>query len=128
MVEVPFPQLSRSELDLMKILWREGETTVRGVHDMLGGDYDWAYSTTRTIMDRMVKKGLLERREFHNVFLYRSLISKPVGLASYVRDFADRILELDYGSVVALFARSETLTQAEIEELSRLLDEGEGDV
>jgi len=39
-----------------------------------------------------------------------------------VRNFADNVLELDYGSVVSLFARSKALTAKEIEELQRLLD------
>lgn len=117
------PQLSRSELDLMKILWRDGESSVRSTHDQLSSDYDWAYSTTRTMMERMVKKNLLQRRDFHGVYLYQPLITKPAGLAIYVRDFAQRILELHHEVVVPLFARSEALTQEEVEELSRLLNE-----
>ena len=70
----------------------------------------------------MVKKGLLARREFHGVHLYASAISKPKALAGMVRDFADRILELDRGSVVSLFARSKALTRDEIEELKTLLE------
>jgi predicted transcriptional regulator len=116
------PELSKSELDIMKVLWRDGRLSAREVHDEVADTYDWAYSTTKTIMDRMVKKALLERRNFHGVFLYRPLISKPAGLAQFVRNFADHVLELDYGSVVSLFARSKTLSPKEIEELSRLLE------
>ena len=116
------PEPTPPELDLMKILWADGELSTREAHDRLAADYDWAYSTTRTTMDRMVKKGLLARREFHGVHLYASAISKPKALAGMVRDFADRILELDRGSVVSLFARSKALTRDEIEELKTLLE------
>lgn len=115
------PELSRSELDIMKILWQQGRGSAREVHDSLGSQYEWAYSTTKTVMDRMVKKGHLTRENFHGVFLYNPLISKPAGLANFVRNFADNILELDYGSVMSLFARSQALTPNEIEELSNLL-------
>ena len=40
-----------------------------------------------------------------------------------VQFFADRVLETDYGTVINLFARSNTLSEMEIEELSRLLYE-----
>ncbi|MCG8608017.1 BlaI/MecI/CopY family transcriptional regulator [bacterium] len=120
-----FPELSRSELDIMKVLWNNGRRSAREVHDQLCESYNWAYSTTKTIMDRMVKKGHLSRDSFHGVFLYTPLISKPLGLASFVRNFADHVLELDYGSVVSLFARSQALTPGEIEELTRLLEEEE---
>ncbi len=116
------PELSRSELDIMKILWKDGRSSAREVHDQLSAAYGWAYSTTKTIMDRMVKKGRLSRENFHGVFLYNPLISKPAGLAKLVRNFADNVLELDYGSVVSLFARSKALTAKEIDELQKILE------
>ena len=119
------PELSKSELDIMKILWQNGRGSGREVHDQLVKSYNWAYSTTKTIMDRMVKKGHLSRDNFHGVFLYSALISKPLGLASFVRNFADHVLELDYGSVVSLFASSQALTPQEIEELTRLLEDNQ---
>jgi predicted transcriptional regulator len=73
-------------------------------------------------MDRMVKKGLLAKKEFHGLYLYEPLISKPMGLAQAVKDFADRVIEVDYGVVVSLFARGKALTPEEIEELHRLLE------
>lgn len=74
-------------------------------------------------MDRMIKKRLLEREKYHGIFLYKALISRPAGLARMVRFFADRVLETDIGSVVSIFAKSNTLSAEEIEELERLLEE-----
>jgi len=116
------PELARTELDIMKILWRDGKNSAREVHDKISLSYEWAYSTTKTIMDRMVKKGHLARESFHGVFLYKTLISKPAGLAHFVRNFADNVLEMDYGSVVSLFAKSQALTPKEIKELSEILE------
>ncbi len=116
------PELSKSELDIMKVLWKEGQLSTREVHDKLSPKYNWAYSTTKTVMDRMVAKKLLSRENFHGVFLYKPLISKPQGLAHLVRNFADQVLEMDYGSVVSLFARSKTLTSEEIDVLARILE------
>jgi BlaI family penicillinase repressor len=73
------------------------------------------------MMDRMVAKQLLAREKFHGVFLYRPLISRPTGLSRLVQFFADRVLELDYGEVVALFSRSKALDPEEIRELEKLL-------
>lgn len=119
----PLPDLARSELDVLKVLWSEGRLSAREVHDRLADLLGWAYSTTRTTLDRMVKKGLLARRDFHGLYLYAPRISRPQGLAHLVRDFAERVLELDHASVVPLFARSDALTAEEVEELSRLLGE-----
>jgi len=72
-------------------------------------------------MDRMTRKQLLAREKFHGIFLYRPLISRPKGFARFIQFFADRVLELDYGEVVALFSRSQALDPEEIQELERLL-------
>lgn len=117
------PELSRAELDLMKILWQHGRLRAREVHERLDPAYGWAYSTTRTMLERMVGKGYTARDEFHGVILYRPLISRPEGLARLVQEFSQRVLEGDASSVVALFARGSSLSPEEVDELARLLDE-----
>jgi len=117
------PELTRSELAVLKVMWKEGELSAREVHDGLADSLDWAYSTTRTTLDRMANKGLLSKRSFHGMYLYKPCVSKAAGLASLVRDLADRVLEVDYAPVVSLFAESNALSAEEVEELSRLLEE-----
>lgn len=114
--------LSKAEYDILRALWKGKRLSVREVHDQLERVYGWAYTTTKTMMDRMVQKELLKRDQFHGVFLYEPLISRPAGLARMVQFFADRVLEMDVGSVVSLFARSKAISPEEIEELARLLD------
>jgi BlaI family penicillinase repressor len=121
------PDLSRAEYDILNIIWPKGCLSIREVHDELQSTYQWAYSTTKTMMDRMVQKGLLQREEFHRVFLYKPLITKPQGLARWVQFFADRVLGMDYSSVVSLFANNNSLTENEIDELKELLNSKEKD-
>ncbi|KAA3612465.1 MAG: BlaI/MecI/CopY family transcriptional regulator [Calditrichaeota bacterium] len=118
----PIPEISKSEYDILRILWRQGEQSIREVHDQMPQNYTWAYSTTKTTMDRMNKKGLLNRKEFHGVFLYEPLLSRPQGLFRWVQFMADRVLEMSYGEVVSLFAQNKKLSTEEIEELRSLLD------
>ena len=107
---------------MLNVLWKSKEgLSVREVHEQIKDEFEWAYSTTKTMMDRMIRKQLLEREKFHGVFLYRALISRPNGFARFIQFFADRVLELDYGEVVALFSRSKALDPGEIKELGKLL-------
>ena len=116
------PDLTKSELAVLKVLWSGGEASAREVHEGLAEGVDWAYSTTRTTLDRMAAKGLLSKRSFHGIYLYAPRVSKVAGLAGLVRDLAERVLEVDYAPVVSLFAESKHLTAEEVEELSRLLE------
>ncbi len=116
------PEISKSEYDILRVLWTEGELSIREVHEKMPQTYSWAYSTTKTTMDRMSKKGLLKRDEFHGVFIYKPLITRPQGLFRWVQFMADRVLEMSYGDVVSLFAQNKKLSAEELEELSNLLD------
>ncbi len=116
------PDLTKAEFDIMKIIWNAEKLNVREVHDQLRENYQWAYSTTKTTMDRMVKKKLLIREAYHGIYLYSALISRPKGFARFIQFFSDQVLELDYGSVVSMFSRSKALTPEEIKELALLLD------
>jgi len=116
------PELSKAEYDILRILWKEGKLTVREVHDQVHDIQKWAYTTTKTVMDRMAKKDFLKREKFHGIYLYRPQITRPAGLAKFIQFFADRVLETDIGSVVSMFAKSKTLNADEIKELEDLLE------
>lgn len=123
------PDLTKVEFDILRILWKSKRLNVREVHNQMIENYSWAYSTTKTMMDRMVKKELLKREDFHGVYLYTPILSRPKGFARLVHFFSDRVLELDHDAVVSLFTHSNALTPAEVEELSQLLNkEGSGEV
>ena len=120
------PQLNSTELEVMKILWSADGLSAREVHQRLGEHMDWAYSTTRTTIERMVRKGLIRKTRFHGLHLYTASVSRASGLARMVRDFARQVVETSPAPVVSLFADSGSLDEDEIEELSRLIEEIDG--
>lgn len=117
-------EISRSEFTILRSLWKQHPQSTREVHDSLASR--WAYTTVKTMMDRMVTKGLLAKTTVHGVFVYDPAISRPEGVMQFVRFFADKILERDYEKVVSMFADSDTYTPEEIEELRNLL-RGDGE-
>lgn len=117
------PDLSDAELDVLKIVWMRDRSSAREIHEAIAPEREWSYSTTRTLLRRLVEKGAAKVGEFHGLQLYEAAISKPEGLARRVREFADRVLELDRAPVISLFGESHALTEEEIAELERLLEE-----
>ena len=59
----------------METLWLHGESNVRDVVERL--ERPLAYTTVMTTLDRLFKKGLLERRKAHRAFLYAPRLSRP---------------------------------------------------
>lgn len=117
------PEISKPEHEILRVLWQENELSVRETHELLQPETRWAYTTTKTVMDRMVNKGLLHRTRSHGVYIYSALVSRPAGLARLVNYFARRVLQTDYHAVVNMFAGNKTLSSSEIEELEKLLSE-----
>lgn len=113
------PDLSKSEYEVLRILWKEDELSFRGVHERLSNG--WAYTTTKTVMDRMAKKGLLQRYKSEGVFCYKTMLSRPQGLARMVQFFAQRVLEVDTNAVVAMFADNQGMSGSELKELKQLV-------
>ncbi len=119
------PALNPTELRIMKLLWNRHRLSAREIHQELVEDSGWAYTTTRTTVERMVKKGYVRKGDFHGLGLYEAGISRVLGLARLVEEFAQRVVELDVAPVVSLFAQGQALTEAEIEELSALIESAE---
>ncbi len=67
--------LAPLELDCMNTLWPIGEGTVREIRDLLAPRRPRAYTTIMTIMDRLARKGVVERRKSGRAYIYRPNLS-----------------------------------------------------
>lgn len=75
------------ELTVLNVLWRVGEASVATVREEMHPSRPLAYTTVMTILDRLVKRGVVERRKLGRSFQY-----KPVVLQSQMRNVAVRQL------------------------------------
>jgi BlaI family penicillinase repressor len=67
--------LAPLELDCMNTLWPMGQGTVREIRDSLAARRPRAYTTIMTIMDRLARKGVVERRKVGRAYMYRPNLS-----------------------------------------------------
>lgn len=63
--------LAPLELDCMNTLWPVGEATVREIRDLLAPRRPRAYTTIMTIMDRLARKGIVQRKKVGRAYIYR---------------------------------------------------------
>jgi len=66
--------LGHLESCVMDVMWAQGDSNVRDVADKL--DRPLAYTTVMTTLDRLYKKGLLERRKLDRAFIYSPRLSR----------------------------------------------------
>lgn len=117
-------QPTSSELAVLKALWSARRLSAREVHDSAGKALGWSYSTTRTVLLRMVEKGLVQRGAVHGLAVFEPAERKVTTLSRLIRSFAARVLEADPSALPAsTFAGSRLLDEAERAELEALLRE-----
>ena len=116
-------QPSPSELPFLKALWANRELSARELHENVASELGWSLSSTRKTIERMTEKGLVTADERHGIKVYRAAVDKISTLAGLTRQFARAVLEIDGPLPASSFTGSRILTQNELEELQRFLDE-----
>ena len=67
---------TESELEILQVIWKKGQCTVRDVHEELAKNKDAGYTTTLKLMQIMHEKGLVERDTNAKTHLYKALITR----------------------------------------------------
>ena len=70
-------ELFESEWTILEAVWELEPCAAPTVQESLSETKEWAYSTVKTMMDRMVKKGLLSAKKICNLYIYSSAITRP---------------------------------------------------
>jgi BlaI family penicillinase repressor len=69
-------ELTEAEWTVIKAIWATEPCTATAIQEKLHQETKWSYSTVRTIMDRMVIKGLLKSEKAGKVTLFQSTVTK----------------------------------------------------
>jgi BlaI family penicillinase repressor len=69
-------ELTEAEWAIIKAVWETEPCTAPDIREKLHRQTAWAYSTVRTLMDRMVVKGLLAAEKVRNLTIYRSAVTR----------------------------------------------------
>lgn len=118
-------KLADSEMKVMEVLWKEGDSSAKHVADVMNERYGWNINTTYTFLKRCIRKGAVERRE--PGFVCHACIALEEVQRSETEKLLDKVFE---GSVDKLFTAllgSRKLTQEQLHDLKRMVEELEED-
>lgn len=116
--EVVKSALGDLEREVMEEIWNRGEMSVREIHSAFGERA--AYTTLMTTLDRLHRKGLLERRKDGRAFLYTQRITRDEFTRSVAKDVIDGLLGQTNGETKPVLA---CIVDAVGECDSKMLDE-----
>ncbi|HLK64082.1 MAG TPA: BlaI/MecI/CopY family transcriptional regulator [Bryobacteraceae bacterium] len=117
----PPPLPTAAEIAILAVLWRQGASTVREVHEALGKDS--GYTTTLKLMQLMFEKGLVVRNERYRSHLYEARAPKEQTQRQIAGDLLKRAFEGSAKSLVLGALSAQPASGKDLAEIRSLLDE-----
>lgn len=118
--------MQETEWDLLEVLWEKDAATAREVAEALNSTRGWAYSTVKTMLDRMVGKDLVVARKVGSVWEYRAAVDRLDARRGAWRKFVDTVFGGSLSPALEFLATDAKLSRKQRDKLAKLLDETMG--
>ena len=124
MSELPRP--TEAELEILRVLWDRGPSTVREVHTEITRERTAAYTTVLKLLQIMTDKGLVTRDEADRSHVYRPRVAEEVTQRQLVTDLLERAFKGSAASLVMQALDASPATADELTQIRRLIDRRRG--
>lgn len=115
------PPLSDNEWAILQVVWNREPCTAPDVQEALQKEKSWAYTTVKTMMDRMVNKGLLKVEKIRNLHFYNTAITPTQAKKGEIMRTLKRAFNESLTPMMQFLIENNQLTDAEYVELERLI-------
>ena len=126
MSKTPLPRPTDAELAILRVLWEQGASTVRQVHEVLSRERPTAYTTALKMLQIMTEKGLVRRDESERTHVYQARLSEEQTQRQLVRDLLDRAFKGSSSKLVMQALAARRASAEELTEIRRLIESREG--
>ena len=115
-----------SELEILRVLWARGPSTVREVYEALREQKSLGYTTVLKLLQIMTSKGTVRRNEEQRAHVYEACQPAEETKRQLVGDVLHRVFEGSASELMIHALEGRRTSKKELDELRRLLDEYEG--
>ena len=119
------PVPSNAELEILRILWKEGPRTVREVHDALKRDRPVGYTTVLKTMQVMSEKKLVSRDESERSHVYSAAVEEKSVKRRLVSDLLDKVFDGSAAQLVMQALSDKRASPEDLKKIRKLLNESE---
>jgi len=117
----PEIELTEAEWQIIKAVWEHEPCAAPAIQEKLFKQTAWTYSTVRTLMDRMVAKGLLQAQKIRNLTLYRSAVTRAQAQRGELLYALKHAFNGALTPMVQCLLETNSLSTAELAELESLI-------
>jgi BlaI family penicillinase repressor len=112
-----------SELEILHVLWTNGPSTVRQIHESLSQSRDIGYTTALKLMQIMHEKGLLTREESNRSHTYAAAVTEEETQRGLVDRFVETAFRGSASKLVMQLLGQHKASRQELDEIKRLLNQ-----
>jgi BlaI family transcriptional regulator, penicillinase repressor len=120
---MPEFRISDAEWEVMQVVWTLRTATAADVIERLTPQTGWSHRTVRTLLSRLVQKGVLAADEEGHRNRYRAVASRKRCVRQAGQSFLEKIFEGDPAELLVHFVQNSNISAEQIEQLKLLLDQ-----
>lgn len=115
--------ISASEWAVMRIVWTMGNCSSNTITAQLEQSKGWKPSTVKTLLRRLVLKGLLSTQADGRRFIYQAKICQKQALQQAGHEFLDEVCQKQQGKLLADMIANTVISQSDLDNLAALIAE-----
>jgi BlaI family penicillinase repressor len=119
-------RLTEPEWIIMNALWDKHPAKARDVVERLPSSVNWAYTTVKTMLDRLVEKRAVNKSKRGNIGLYEPVVSRRQARRTALKTLLDQAFDGAFGPMMHFLAEDEDLSAKERKELIKILSNKSG--
>lgn len=116
-------ELTDREWELMDALWAASQATATDIQNQMHSSRGWAYSTVKTMLDRLVNLGYVKARRVGNIYEYSPKSKRPTVVGKLLDDVTQRIFGGAAAPLIQTLIERNSLTDDEVRHLRKMLDD-----
>ena len=121
MTELAQKKITDAEWEVMRVVWTNGKATSREIISVLQEKMDWKQATIKTLIGRLVDKGLLATEPIGNKFIYSANISEQESVGGATEDLLAHKKKKKVGRTIAELIDRATLSHADVAILEKAI-------
>lgn len=113
--------ISQAEWEVMRVVWTTHPITSKEIGDILEHKMDWKIATTKTLIGRLVKKGMLTTETRGRQFDYYPAVSEENSVKEAADSLLSQVCTKKVGVTLQMMIEDSVLSKNDLEELEKLI-------
>ncbi len=116
-------KLTEPEWIIMNLLCDRHPANARGIFERLPASVSWAYTTVKTILDRLVEKKAIRKNKDGNIGYYEPVLTRKQARSTAIKMLLNHAFDGAFGPMMHFLAENENLSANQRKELIKILSE-----